>query len=46
VVSDVHSPVGPSQHPTFKRQRGHCQVACRHSMAAPHRKQVSNALVG
>jgi hypothetical protein len=31
----------PSQHPSLKRQRGHCQVPCRHSIAALQRRQRS-----
>jgi hypothetical protein len=29
----------------LNRQRGHCQVACRHSIAAPQRRQLSRAFV-
>jgi hypothetical protein len=36
-----HSAVGPSQHPILKWQRGHCKVACRHSIAVPHRQHGS-----
>ena len=36
-----HSPVRPSQQPTLKRQRGHWNVPCRHSIAAPQRRHGS-----
>jgi hypothetical protein len=41
--SGRHSPVSPSQHPILKRQRGHWNVPCRHSIAAPQRMQISTA---
>ena len=31
----------PSQHPSLNLQRAHCQVPCRHSMVAPHRRHRS-----
>jgi hypothetical protein len=33
----------PSQQPSLKRQREHCQVPCRHSIAALQRRQRSTA---
>ena len=36
-----HSAVSPSQHPILNLQRGHWNVACRHSIAAPQRRQIS-----
>jgi hypothetical protein len=35
----------PSQQPSFRRQRGHCQVPCRHSIVAAQRTQRSTASV-
>ena len=40
--SGLQSPVSPSQHPTLNRHRGHCQVPCRHSIAAPQRRHGSD----
>jgi hypothetical protein len=40
------SPVSPSQQPTLKRQRGHWNVPCRHSIAAPQRRQGSVCCAG
>ena len=34
----------PSQQPSFRRQRGHCHVACRHSIRAPQRGQSSTTV--
>jgi len=37
----TRQPASPSQQPILKRQRGHCQVWWRHSIAAPQRRQLS-----
>jgi hypothetical protein len=40
-ASASHRWGSPSQQPSFRRQRGHCQVPWRHSIAALQRKQRS-----
>jgi len=35
------SPVSPSQQPILNLHFGHWKVPCRHSIAAPQRKQIS-----
>jgi len=37
----VHDCGSPSQQPSLKRHLEHCQVWCRHSIAAPQRRQRS-----
>jgi hypothetical protein len=37
----LQSPVSPSQHPSLSRHLGHWNVPCRHSIAAPQRRQIS-----
>ena len=42
-ITRRQSPVRPSQQPILNRQRGHWNVPCRHSIAAPQRRHCSVA---